>query len=145
MSSTWKWPEIQGLQDFKGHKVHSAAWDHTFDYSNKRIGVIGNGSSGIQILPKMARLSGTDVISFQRGPTWVVNTMNPAALLGKDNLDYNPIYTEEEKKSFRDNKMEHNQYRKRLIQNINDGFKMVGQPHIPLSNAAPFRDSEVVS
>lgn len=107
--------------------VHSAAWDHSIDYSNKRIAIIGNGSSGIQILPQLAKLPGTDVTSFQRGPTWVVNTMNPASLLGKDDPTYNPEYTEDEKKFFRENKADHNKYRKKLIHNINDGFKMVRQ------------------
>lgn len=111
--------------NFKGQKVHSAAWDHDFDYSNKRIAVIGNGSSGIQILPKMAKLPGTQITSFQRGPTWVVNTFSPASLLGKDDPAYNPEYTEEEKKEFREDEVKHNAYRKKLIHNINDGFKMV--------------------
>ena len=39
----WKWPKIDGIHDFKGHKVHSAEWDHSYEYSHKRIGVIGNG------------------------------------------------------------------------------------------------------
>lgn len=63
--STWRWPNINGLHDFKGKKVHSAGWDHSYDYSHKRIAVIGNGSSGIQILPEMAKLEGTQVTSFQ--------------------------------------------------------------------------------
>lgn len=62
---------VVGLSDFQGRQVHSAGWDHNYDYSFKRIAIIGNGSSGIQILPEMARLPGTQVISFQRGPTWV--------------------------------------------------------------------------
>lgn len=86
--------------------------------------MIGNGSSGIQIIPQLAKLPGTDVVSFQRGPTWVVATMNPASLLGKDDPAYNPAYTDEDKKRFRENPKEHNKYRRTLIHNINDAFKM---------------------
>jgi hypothetical protein len=28
----WKWPDIPGLHDFKGEKMHSATWDDKFDY-----------------------------------------------------------------------------------------------------------------
>lgn len=126
--SLWKWPDIEGLDSFKGQKVHSADWDHSYDYSNKRIGLIGNGSSGIQILPQLAKLPGTDVTSFQRGPTWVVSRMTPGSLLGKDIKDYNPVYTEEDKKKFRDDPAFHNEYRKKLIHNINNVFKMVWLP-----------------
>lgn len=127
LNSTWKWPSIPGLSQFPGKKVHSASWDHEYDYSNKRIAVIGNGSSGIQILPQLAKLPGTKVTSFQRGPTWVVSTMNPASLLGKDDPAYNPEYTDEEREDFLNNPQKHHEYRKKIIHNINDGFKMVRQ------------------
>jgi cation diffusion facilitator CzcD-associated flavoprotein CzcO len=80
--SSWKWPNIEGIHDFKGHKVHSASWDHSFDYTNKRIGIIGNGSSGIQILPQMAKLPGTQITSFQRGPTWITQSLGEALGVG---------------------------------------------------------------
>ncbi|KAK4942614.1 hypothetical protein LTR10_017743 [Elasticomyces elasticus] len=122
--STWKWPDIAGLDKFKGHKVHSASWDHEYDYSNKKIGIIGNGSSGIQILPQLAKLDGTDVTSFQRGPSWIVARMDPGKLLGKPGLGDNPEYTEEDKRRFREDKEAHHQYRKNLIHSINRAFKM---------------------
>jgi len=55
----------------------------------------------------------------------VVATFSPATLLGKDDPAYNPAYTEEEKRNFRENPGEHNKYRKKLIHNINAAFKMV--------------------
>ncbi|EXJ53853.1 hypothetical protein A1O7_09189 [Cladophialophora yegresii CBS 114405] len=122
--NTWNWPSIPGLQTFQGKKVHSASWDHDYDYSNKTVAVIGNGSSGIQILPQLAKLPGTKVTSFQRGPTWVVSTMSPASLLGKDDPAYNPEYTDEEKQAFLQDPQKHHQYRKKIIHSINDSFKM---------------------
>lgn len=74
----------------------------------------------------MAKLPGTKVTSFQRGPTWVVSTMSPASLLGKeDDLAYNPEYSDAERQSFLEEPQKHNQYRKQIIHSINDGFKMV--------------------
>ncbi len=42
---------MEGLHDFKGELVHSAGWPKDFDYKDKAVAVIGNGSSGIQIVP----------------------------------------------------------------------------------------------
>jgi hypothetical protein len=124
--NSWKWPTIPGLEtNFKGHKVHSASWDHSYDYSHRRIAVIGNGSSGIQILPKMARLEGTEVISFQRNPSWIVARLDPGKLLGKPGSGDNPLYTEEEKTNFRTRPEVHREYRKTLVRSINKAFRMV--------------------
>jgi cation diffusion facilitator CzcD-associated flavoprotein CzcO len=54
-NSKWKWPEIRGLDTYKGHKVHSARWDDSFDFTGKKVAVIGNGSSAIQIVPVLRR------------------------------------------------------------------------------------------
>ena len=123
--SRWRWPNIIGLESFKGHKCHSAAWDETFDYSNKTIAVIGNGSSSVQIVPKLASLPDTKVISFQRSPNYVYTHTKPAVLLGRDDARENPAYTEEDKKRFREDKDFHRQYRRKMIHGINSAFKMV--------------------
>lgn len=46
--NAWKWPNIPGIEKFK-MKEHSAAWDHSISLENKIVGVIGNGSSAIQV------------------------------------------------------------------------------------------------
>ena len=123
--NAWHWPDIEGLDTFKGQKCHSAAWDYKFDYSHKRIAVIGNGSSGIQILPQMAKLPGTQVTSFQRGPTYIYYRMPPSKLLGRENISGNPEYTEEDRRRFRENPDEHNKHRRLLVHRINKAFRMV--------------------
>lgn len=115
------WPTIPGLRDFKGHITHSANWDHNYDYSGKRIAVIGNGSSGIQIVPQMADLPGTDVMNFIRGPSWVYYRAPPSKHLGREVDDPNPAYTEEEKERFRDPEY-HLQHRKGIISRTNKSF-----------------------
>jgi cation diffusion facilitator CzcD-associated flavoprotein CzcO len=51
--SNWKWPQLYGLHGFKGDLIHSANWPKNFEYSGKKLAVIGNGSSGVQIVPAL--------------------------------------------------------------------------------------------
>lgn len=122
--SHWRWPSIPGLHSFQGHKVHSAAWDHSVDHAHKRIGVIGNGSSAIQILPQLAALEGTHVTSFQRTPTWIVSRHSPAKLVGSDDPSLNPAYRAVDQARFRDDGAALKAYRKRIVGNVNKGFRM---------------------
>lgn len=39
------WPSIPGLDDFNGKLMHSARWDWSYDFTGKRVAVIGNGLS----------------------------------------------------------------------------------------------------
>ncbi|KAB8219456.1 hypothetical protein BDV33DRAFT_204369 [Aspergillus novoparasiticus] len=117
------WPTIPGLRHFKGKVVHSAEWDHGFDYSHKRIAVIGNGSSGIQITPQMANLPGTEVINFVRGGGWIYYRIPPSRHLGRTTDEVNPTYTEEEKTRFQDPEY-HHQYRKGIIDRTNKAYKL---------------------
>ncbi|KAK8079205.1 monooxygenase family protein [Apiospora phragmitis] len=67
------WPNIPGLKDFEGEVMHSACWKEDYDFKNKRIGVIGNGSSAIQIVPKLQEIEGTQLSCFVRSKTWITN------------------------------------------------------------------------
>lgn len=40
-----RYPDIEGLDDFKGKIIHSARWDWSYDMTDKKIGIIGNGMS----------------------------------------------------------------------------------------------------
>lgn len=44
--------------------------DTGYDYSDKRVAVIGNGSSAIQIVPKLQKIT-SHITNFMRGPTWI--------------------------------------------------------------------------
>ncbi|KAF2190598.1 FAD/NAD(P)-binding domain-containing protein [Zopfia rhizophila CBS 207.26] len=65
------WPDIEGFEIFKGEVMHSAKWNESYDFSNKRIAVIGSGSSAIQIVPSLQRLPGTHLSTFVRSKTWI--------------------------------------------------------------------------
>ncbi len=71
------YPDIEGLDSFEGACFHSARWDHDCEFAGKRIGVIGTGSSAIQIaaalVPTVQKLS-----LFQRTAQWIMPQENPA-------------------------------------------------------------------
>jgi len=64
-------PFADQYNSFKGKILHSAQWDNSLDYKNKRIAVIGTGASAIQIIPEIAA-SAAELHVFQRSPAWVI-------------------------------------------------------------------------
>ena len=53
--STPRVPDFKGLRDFKGKWYHSGLWPHEgVDFTGLRVGVIGTGSSGVQMIPLIA-------------------------------------------------------------------------------------------
>jgi cation diffusion facilitator CzcD-associated flavoprotein CzcO len=64
-------PDIPGREQFAGASWHSARWQHEQPIAGKRIGVIGTGTSAIQLIPELARLAGQLTV-FQRTPVWVL-------------------------------------------------------------------------
>jgi cation diffusion facilitator CzcD-associated flavoprotein CzcO len=90
--NNWKWPNIPGLHDFNGKLLHTANWEETYDYKvivvspfaniqlkpdlqpqGKRIAVIGNGSSGIQVVPAMLP-DVAHIDHYARSRTWLAPT-----------------------------------------------------------------------
>jgi cation diffusion facilitator CzcD-associated flavoprotein CzcO len=68
--NNWKWPDIPGLDTFKGMKMHSATWPDDLDLEGKTVAVIGNGSSAIQIIPKLQKVV-KRLDAYARGSTWI--------------------------------------------------------------------------
>jgi len=88
--SAARMPEFEGLESFKGDWYHTGAWPHGgVDFTGKRVGVVGTGSSGIQSIPQIAAQA-DHVTVFQRTPNFSV----PA--------QQEPL-TDEFVKSFKDN------------------------------------------
>ncbi|WP_297733060.1 NAD(P)/FAD-dependent oxidoreductase [Mycobacterium sp.] len=69
-------PSIAGLGDFGGHVFHSARWDHSAPLPGRRIAVIGNGSTGVQLVCGLAGVAGR-VLLFQRTAQWIIPMPNP--------------------------------------------------------------------
>ncbi|HVU73615.1 MAG TPA: NAD(P)/FAD-dependent oxidoreductase [Mycobacteriales bacterium] len=70
-------PEIAGRQDFRGPAFHSSWWPADLDITGKRVGVIGTGCSGVQLVPVIAGQA-AQVSVFQRTPQWLFG--NPGYL-----------------------------------------------------------------
>ena len=117
--SKWRWPNITGLHDFKGELMHSASWDTSFDPAGKRVGVIGNGSSAIQIVPQIVEKA-QHLTNFIRNPTYITPGLGSGAIGGK--VQY--IFSEEEKRNFRENPEALKQYRKKIQAASNKSFDM---------------------
>jgi cation diffusion facilitator CzcD-associated flavoprotein CzcO len=68
-------PEMAGLETFGGACFHSARWDHSVPLDGRRIGVIGTGSTAVQITTALAdRVS--ELHLFQRTAQWVLPVPN---------------------------------------------------------------------
>ncbi|WP_068065409.1 flavin-containing monooxygenase [Nocardia xishanensis] len=68
-------PAIRGFETYEGHKIHSARWDHDYDFTGKRVAVIGTGASAVQIIPDLVEKAAS-VKVFQRTPGWVLPRVN---------------------------------------------------------------------
>lgn len=81
-------PDFPGMDSFAGASFHSSRWDHSVALDGQRVGVIGTGSTAIQItsalVPRVAKYS-----LFQRTPQWIFHQDNPE-------------HTDDEKAVFRD-------------------------------------------
>ncbi|EFX01581.1 flavin-binding monooxygenase [Grosmannia clavigera kw1407] len=98
----FKWPDIKGFGTFKGKTMHSASWDDSYDFRNKKVGVIGGGSSSIQIVPVLQKIEGIHLSCFIRSKVWISNRFGDH-LMTQMGLDPNRLeFTEEQLKQFQD-------------------------------------------
>ncbi|KAH9479348.1 FAD-binding monooxygenase moxY [Psilocybe cubensis] len=111
--NAWKWPEISGIETYKGKLVHTANWDASIDLRGKHVGVIGNGSSGIQVLPAISSQA-SKITAFLRGPAWVF----PAQSIDQR------VYSDEERRVFETDPNALLQYRKEMESTLNSFFTM---------------------
>ena len=74
--STKNTPNFPGLDNFKGDWYHTGAWPHEgVDFTGKRVGLIGTGSTGIQATPVIAA-EADHLTVFQRTPNFSVPARN---------------------------------------------------------------------
>ncbi|MCK5641498.1 MAG: NAD(P)/FAD-dependent oxidoreductase, partial [Gammaproteobacteria bacterium] len=64
-------PAFAGLDRFEGKLMHSAEWDKTYDFSNKKIIVVGSAASAIQIIPQLAKTA-SHVSVIQRTASYFI-------------------------------------------------------------------------
>ena len=69
-------PAITGMESFNGNIYHAAHWPHQgVDFTGQRVGVIGTGSSGIQVIPCIAGQA-HQLYVFQRSPNYSIPAGN---------------------------------------------------------------------
>ncbi|WP_325167581.1 flavin-containing monooxygenase [Lysinibacillus fusiformis] len=69
-------PKFQGLDQFSGKWYHTGHWPHDkVDFTGKRVGIIGTGSSGIQAIPVIAK-EAKHLTVFQRTPQYTIPARN---------------------------------------------------------------------
>ncbi len=69
-------PSFTGLDTYKGETYHTGRWPKSeVDFSGKRVGIIGTGSSAIQSIPEIAK-EAEHLYVFQRTPSFSVPAEN---------------------------------------------------------------------
>lgn len=68
--NTPKRPDIAGIDSFRGKMFHTTQWDRSYDYSGKRVALIGTGSTGLQLARGVAERA-AHLTVFQRTASWV--------------------------------------------------------------------------
>jgi cyclohexanone monooxygenase len=69
--SKQNFPDIEGINTFKGEKYHTGRWPDNVNLRDKRVAIIGNGSTGVQVITDIAK-DVKQLISFQRNPQYSV-------------------------------------------------------------------------
>lgn len=110
-------PIYPGMSEYKGHLVHSSRWDSKFDPAGKNIAIIGNGSSGLQILPRLQKTANR-IDHYARSPTWV------AGSFGGNAGDSEKLISDDLRSSFQDPEAYLN-YRKGLEHKSFTGFDSI--------------------
>ncbi|OYX64942.1 MAG: monooxygenase [Novosphingobium sp. 32-60-15] len=64
-------PRIEGLESFEGPAFHTARWDDDAPIDGAKVGLIGSGSTGIQIVTAINKRV-EKLVHFQRSPQWVM-------------------------------------------------------------------------
>ena len=63
-------PELPGIDQFNGDVVHPQFWPENFDYTDKRVVVVGSGATAVTLVPSMAK-DASHVTMLQRSPTYM--------------------------------------------------------------------------
>lgn len=121
MCSAWDWPKIKGLHSFQGQLCHTASYDTSTDLSGKKVAVIGIGSSGVQVIPKIVDQV-EHLYCWIRSSTWMTAGF-AQKYAGPNGANFK--YTDEQKAEFASNPKAYLEYCKNLEKEISANFKMI--------------------
>lgn len=78
-------PDIPGVDEFRGKIMHSARWDWSYDLRGKKVAIIGNGATAIQIIPEIVK-EVRHLTIHQRTPNWIIPRLDTTIPAWKRNL-----------------------------------------------------------
>ncbi|KAK4188533.1 hypothetical protein QBC35DRAFT_192924 [Podospora australis] len=130
--NNWKWPDVEGIDTFQGTLIHTARWPKEFDHTGKTIAVIGNGSTGIQVLPEL-QPGAEKVYHIFRTPTWVLppriqawKVMGQAGdILSKIDMDLRENFSQETIEKFASDPEFYHDFVKKIEVEVNNAFPIV--------------------
>lgn len=118
--NNWRWPTIPNRESYRGKMMHSAVWPQVDHLTGRTVTLIGNGSSGIQILPSILERA-DKIYVLLRSKTWVTPAL-ANRFAGENGA--NKIYTDEEKEHWSKHPEEYCAYRKEIESELNVRFRL---------------------
>ncbi|HEX3839869.1 MAG TPA: NAD(P)/FAD-dependent oxidoreductase [Acidimicrobiales bacterium] len=70
------YPDIKGLDAFEGNLFHSSRWDHDVTIEGARVGIVGTGSTAVQLVSAVVEPA-QKLSLFQRTAQWIMPQENP--------------------------------------------------------------------
>lgn len=119
--NSWKYPQIPGIELFKGKLMHSAKWDNSYDLTGKTVAVVGGGSSAVQVIPNIQPTVGK-LFAFLRSPVWITTGFG-AKFAGPGGTNFQ--YTAEQIKHFNENPEEYHKYCRSVEGELNKRFNLM--------------------
>ena len=124
------------MHTFQGTLIHTALWPKDFDAMDKTILVIGNGSTGIQVLPELQRTA-RKVYHTVRTPTWVIppriqswKILGQASdVLSQLELDAQENFSQATIDRFKSDPEFYRFFVKGIEKEVNNAFPIVGHPN----------------
>ncbi|OJJ44468.1 hypothetical protein ASPZODRAFT_161036 [Penicilliopsis zonata CBS 506.65] len=113
----WKWPAIPGRETFHGPVLHSARWEETIQLQDKRVAVIGSGSSAVQIVPNIQPVVAS-LTCFIRSQSWVT-----AGVAQRFAGSF--TYSEMQQDVMRNDPKKYLAYRKKIESELNSRFRFI--------------------
>lgn len=129
--NNWKWPDVEGLHDFKGDLVHTTSWPEGYDLANKTVALIGNGATGIQLLPAI-QPDVKKLYHIVRTPTWIPPPwiqgqamMGGGQMLKEISLDAKENFTPEQIRRFEDDPEFYKRFVKGIEKDTSGNFRVM--------------------
>lgn len=112
--NNFKWPNIPGINDYKGKLMHSAQYEEGYPLEGKKVAVVGAGSSGVQIVANIQKKV-EKYYHWIRNPIWITAGF-AQTWAGTDGANFK--YTPEQRKYLEENPKKYLEYRKQVSEEV---------------------------